>query len=663
MRYVIAGILIAAALTGVAVMFFAEDEADSLGGGGAVSEAPSPESGSLPSRRVIHVSLTAHVTDREGRGVSHGEVLLSWRRDLEPERGRGGLPKELRGEIAADGRVRLSLPPRALEGVLTVRAEGFAPKQVAVLSTGRRNVDLGTVILGEGGEIQGVVLDEEGNPLPDARITAAPRGVQTGRGQSALFRRGLDAGQAREALSDANGEFLIHGLPYGRLALRADKKGFLSVGIGEVLLESSAATAFVELTMKRGKTLRLQVISDSTGQPVPGAEIELFAANWRPEDSVLDELIHRKGKTDTDGTLLLKDLARRPYLVKMKAPGYFTPTDPTIDAGAEEFVIRIHPAGRLLVSVRGDGGRLLQNPQVSVVNPRTADRMPVRILKRNEAWEQERVQVGEGVLLVAGLTQPRVTLVVKAKGHATRIVDVAGIQSGVLRPVDVELPREVPLSGRVVTFDGHPVGGAQIIVQRKGQEERGRGVELALLRGDLSAMDPLNGKAPARAPDRIRATADDQGRFVVQGLGAGEFDLKADHPEHRSGETSCVLQEGVPLKGLEIRLPVEGGILGRVSWGGGRPAAGASVIVTKGGEIPSGGMGLLFAMESAVARCWSEPDGTFRFSALPPGAYRVSAVFPVSGRDTNEWLRTQGQVVQVPAGRSAEVELVLARKP
>ena len=571
------------------------------------------------------------------------------------------MPDEIRSEFA-EGRIRLPLPPKALEGVLTISAPEHAPHQVTVLSTGRRNVELGTIALREGGEIQGVILDEDGNPIPNARIRAAPRGVRTGKGQAALFRRGLDADQAREARSDEKGEFRISGLPYGRLALRADKEGFLSVGVGEILLEPSSGMAFTELTMRKGRTLRIDVVSDLTNQPVEGAEIELFAANWQPEDAVVESLAHRKGRTSKNGSLVLHQLGRRrPYLVKAKAAGYFTPDDMTLEADSETFLIRMKPAGKLLLSVRGQGGKLIADPDVRVMDPKTAHRISVRVLSREEAWQKERVRVGTGVVLVSDIVQRRVSLVVRAPGYATRIVDVAAIDAGDLRPVDVELPREVPLSGRVLTFDGRPVAGAEVVARRKGQEARGRGVELALLRGDLSAADPLNGHAPSKAPERITVHADDEGRFRIEGLGAGEFDLEARHPEHRTGETSCVLQEGSALEDLEIRLPVEGRIQGRVTWAGGRPAAGASVIVTLGSEMPSGGMALLIAMEGAIARCWSENDGTFRLGALPPGAYRVSAAYPTNGQKPDEWPRAQGNVIQVSAGKNVAVDLVLVR--
>jgi hypothetical protein len=103
------------------------------------------------------------------------------------------------------------------------------------------------------------------------------------------------------------------------------------------------------------------------------------------------------------------------------------------------------------------------------------------------------------------------------------------------------------------------------------------------------------------------ADTDEEGRFVLAGLGSGSYRVEASGDDARGSVASVVAGSG----DLQIRLIANGQIRGRI-----RPPAGHDLV------------GLVVQAVGESGTSWPvrvEPEGRFVVERIPPGAYRITA--------------------------------------
>jgi len=172
------------------------------------------------------------VTSRGGDPIAGAEVTLYT--DLGVRRAHTDAQGEFAIAELAPGSARLR-----------VRAAGYAPVTQTVTipdGGGRRPFDMPRVELAEEGIIEGDVVDAQGNPVAGARV---------GRGHVSTW---LVVGQRPEgvAVTDANGHFVLHGMPEGAMTLEAYAP---DVGRGRaegVKVVAGRTTDRVEITLRAG---------------------------------------------------------------------------------------------------------------------------------------------------------------------------------------------------------------------------------------------------------------------------------------------------------------------------------------------------------------------------------------------------------------------------
>ncbi|MHC5012282.1 MAG: carboxypeptidase regulatory-like domain-containing protein [Planctomycetota bacterium] len=266
------------------------------GGDRPVYQVPLAEVGAelrLPRGRLVEVRATDHA----GRDLPG--VRLTARYDGVPPAGTTATevgPEPL--QVLASAADRIPVPDGS-EAAVLVEAEGAAP---AVLHVG---VDyppgIRTITLEEGVTLEVAVVDESQRPLEGARVivVAAPGRFRV----------------EREATTDAGGRAVLGDLPQGPVEVYAHAPGRAWARATVV----AGAGESPRLVLEEGAVLRL-VVESPLGVPLEGVRVVAT-----PEDDGLPDVVPpaaRPWRTDERGILVVEDLRRRAYRLRLSRPGH-----------------------------------------------------------------------------------------------------------------------------------------------------------------------------------------------------------------------------------------------------------------------------------------------------------------------------------------------------
>ena len=190
------------------------------------------------------------------------------------------------------------------EWYFVVSADGY---ETLFLPTSKQK--LGTVLplnfeMRLGGQIEGRVVDGEGNGVADARLTVSSAEVS------------MSPTYGRDS-TDVNGAFTVVGLPLDRqVRVHVSKDNYMGVR-KEVAAVAGEQPTQLELTMQRrpyGGDVRVTVV-DEQGQPIAGANL------FNQGNSSADV---REATTDAQGTALLQDVfdSYAGHQIVAKSSGY-----------------------------------------------------------------------------------------------------------------------------------------------------------------------------------------------------------------------------------------------------------------------------------------------------------------------------------------------------
>ncbi|HYU34961.1 MAG TPA: carboxypeptidase-like regulatory domain-containing protein [Thermoanaerobaculia bacterium] len=191
-------------------------------------------------------------------------------------------------------------------------------------------------------------------------------------------------------------------------------------------------------------------------------------------------------------------------------------------------------------------------------------------------------------------------------------------------PVQLVLGPGSSLTGRLVTEDGRPASGAEVILR------------------DDAALDA----GLAAGPEERRATTDSTGRFRFEHLAGGTRDLRAALP---GAEPSSLPEVEIPQRSADLDL---GDVRLRASsiykeWGSGQVDAGPPTAASwmaippeadapglavsgritdpRGAPVTGASLLLLASDAGRILRGASTADGSFVFPSVPDGSYRLVA--------------------------------------
>ena len=223
-----------------------------------------------------------------------------------------------------------------------------------------------------------------------------------------------------------------------------------------------------------------------------------------------------------------------------------------------------------------------------------------------QALDQVRVELiggtgravtgADGRFRLAAMKPGAFRLMLSREGYAD--VAVAGVIGSDMSLV-IRLPKSGAISGQVRNSDGQPVHGASVIPLR--------------LRGETRTPEPLRDRA---------AYTDDRGVYRLHGLHPGEYRLAASvrQTPAETLDSVFVIVSGDELTRVDFsfRWQQPKAVSGRVE----APEAARPFLLRLSPES------LPF---TTTAETLAEPDGSFRFPSVPPGAYQLFGLGPSMG--------------------------------
>ncbi len=487
--------------------------------------------------------------------------------------------RESYGSAPADAEGRFRFPALPVDWIVTlyVEAEGYARGHVCVLLRPGEPPRPLRLSLEPGGSLAVLVRDAAGRPVPGARVEVGS--VEESEERTPMDARAEafpDARFAGAGTSDAEGRFLLRGVPFG-LALRATARapGWAPAEPRTLPPAMAAAPRVpVELVLRRPARVRLRP----------------QAPHGRPLREVWVSAPGGVVTTPAEGLHVVDDLPPGPRRIELRATGY-RPVELELDLAEGETVER---------SVPLDPGARLEGRVVDAAGAGVDGALVRAEAGRSEASGRS---APTGTFLIDGLAPGPHRVVVAHDDHETAVLEdvqapgadlrVVLVRKAVVRftlsvPPGVAAPEGVT----VWRFTEHGSSGSSVpftvgeVVQvRLGGEERGLEVtaegflplrrELRLEPGEERDLGPLQLDPGATLTGRVLdeagaplpgaevalvfgeeaagAFSGPDGRFVLRPLPRDGVLVQATHPEAVSQRRRVDARADPPP--LELRLP------------------------------------------------------------------------------------------------------------
>ncbi|KAA3614554.1 MAG: carboxypeptidase regulatory-like domain-containing protein [Planctomycetota bacterium] len=542
-----------------------------------LKEAAAPEEEAAPVE-AIEEGETGELPEID-LAILEGRVL--------PEGGGGGLAGlevEVRLARTADspmilttdreGRFRLPLEHAAKVEEILVRP---GPKSAASRLRPGLNLRPGMkrdlhLTVAPGASMNGRVVDESGEPLPEVEVLAWCRPLE----------QVENLPPDRRVTTNSLGQFELQGLG-PEVFLRASAPGFAAVRQLTGVVESGDALEGLELVLAAGRPIRGWVV-DENGEVVEGARVRAIPAE-APDDAAATGFpglenageVMANGLTDAEGRFALVDMARCAYRLQVEHPE-FTPWEGIHETDGADLEVSLK-AGLKLEGVVLDGDdQPIANAWVALVGS-----------GRREVWTDQ-----EGKFRLAGLANwPNHELLVQAPGFAMELLSkIQPVVEG--EALRLSLHPESVLAGQVTDLEAQPLSGLAVRI-RGGRVSESH---------DLT-WEEMHGL------DLVKT--DETGAFHFRGLYPGAYHLEV---LDRDGQVLAELQK-VPAGSTSLEVALDPSRL-RLAF-----MQGAALDALSGEALSRLHLLVLSAEDPLQgSEFWIEcQDGRFECPGLEPGTY------------------------------------------
>ncbi|MBN1441659.1 MAG: carboxypeptidase regulatory-like domain-containing protein [Planctomycetes bacterium] len=510
--------------------------------------------------------------------------------------------------------------------------------------------------LDRGGELEGIVLDAKtGQGIPGAAVAISDV-----------------ANLSKETVTDENGEYYLSGLNLDsrHLMVRVKAPGYARDRRKPQI--SSGRRAREDFELKRTATVEGRVLL-SDGSPLADCRVEV-----RQTDAGSQRVVGH-ATSDEEGNYLVTDVEPGTEMrVRIRRKAFLDSFSESFSAEPGERIrvndLVLQLGGEVQGTVTDMEGRPISGCMVTARRPQNTDISP---------GDDPTVQTdASGVYLIRGLEAGSIHLLFKATGYVDHVLEGIQViegQRNYKAENNVKLDQAGIIEGRIVSRDGSPVTGAEVLVQdfadglrqhRTISDPAGRfrigtiesketvnmevrhdeyreiaveGVKvgtrdlhvildpLGRLRGSVVDSDgnPVmsftvhpqlqEGASPTNRP-RPKTFNTTDGRFDYGGLADAAYDVHVRSPQYSAASVKGIRVEAGDVVDLgRIVLELGGIIEGRVvEKSTGRAIAGASVRIVQG-------INMFADRASADAKPlqMTREDGSFRFTGLKDGSLTV----------------------------------------
>ncbi|OJT17711.1 hypothetical protein BO221_44970 [Archangium sp. Cb G35] len=351
------------------------------------------------------------------------------------------------------------------------------------------------------------------------------------------------------SVTDVKGQFRLEGLCPGLHVLTANLGE--RYARHEVFLETQEGRESVVLFLGTGLRLSGHVL-DTSGQPIPNAEVLVFSEASRWTDEV---------RTDARGGFLFERLVPGTYTLRVMSSGYEPQQMPPRPLAASQelppFTLKEWEVVR--PPRAADEDSTLEIEWVDAAG-RPVSQAPVILSKRGE------VTTGmDGRVVVQGLPPGHYLVTPQARERWIRYAPVAvKLRSAETRKIRLQPEEGWSLSGQLVDEGGEPIKGATLSASRVGEHR-------------ASPEDAASGRLRSGS---VQGTTGPEGRFTLAQLPEGPCTLRVSGyalvsassglGERAASRGEVVVSPGGPDVRLVVKAPL-GRVVGRVVSEDGKP--------------------------------------------------------------------------------------------
>ena len=206
--------------------------------------------------------LAGTVVDADGKPVRFATVRAMPSRMTGGYGGARAATTDDKGAFELRGLARTKLEVRAESDTGASKVD----KIDLAATAARRDLKL---VLDVSGTISGIVVDDQGAPVPEVQVNAFPD-FMAGNTSDSVALAGMSS-----ATTDGGGRFAVHGLPDGTYRLWASRDGGASQAWGERGQQAKPGDTNVKITLSAPGELVGKLALESTGQPPTVATIEV----------------------------------------------------------------------------------------------------------------------------------------------------------------------------------------------------------------------------------------------------------------------------------------------------------------------------------------------------------------------------------------------------
>jgi|ADurb_Met_03_Slu_FD_contig_61_261117_length_4432_multi_4_in_0_out_0_4 uncharacterized GH25 family protein len=390
------------------------------------------------------------------------------------------------------------------------------------------------ITLPDGVLLAGKVVGPGGAAVPNAKVAARPQASVSG-GANALNRE-VD----KETATDGSGLFAFDSLSSGQYTLTVSHDQFAAAQLRDVDVPQDG----VQIALGEGASIEGSV-TDAEGAPIAGVRVSVTDVGTVSKEAVSGE----------DGRYLLGPLSVKPINKKQVTAdkeGWAKPEPKTVtltEGTVAELDFVLQRTARIGGVVKDTAGKPIDGVKVLVEKMITRENPVHRFLDfaytgADGSFDLPKIVPSNDVRLVA-----------EHRYYIRWLSEPFSIDAGEDFP-ETEIVMEVgsKISGEVVNEAGQRLEGAQVKAVRA---------------GDPDTHDFLGGGS---------TKTDAQGRFQVQGLGSGSYEIVAQLNDYIDGRSEPLdMVEGASRSGVKVKLVAARSVSGTVTDMQRRPVAGARV--------------------------------------------------------------------------------------